>query len=1228
MSVDAWLDSVILDSALQEGVEPRGSESDEDSRPTQPDHARERDDDDDGDRDPAPRPRRGYPERPLDRRTSHDDELFRSAREQDYFAGYEEALPRRRHTDFEPGYDTETAADESDVELPSGGDRTVANDDHPASERPMSYDDALRRAEALAERLSLSALEDRYRPLVDQGFADVNGRLDSLTRQLGEIAQMSAASPPSPEPQDSGVARQFADAMSQLDRRFDQLIEEGRSAKVDMERELDRRLDLMISEGRSAKTVMEQRVDAVDRALADLHRDKAPPTFTADPPTPLDQALIEIADRQRMLDGYTPVAAARGVYPAATPNDALPRAHTQELSGLEHQLRQINTRIETLQQPCGLDKAVETLRNDLAEIGVVLQDAVPRKAIEALEGEVRSLAERIDQTRHAGADEPALAGVERGLAEVRDALRDLTPAENLVGVDHAVRHLTQKVDLIAETAQDPSALRQLEDAIVMMRGIASHVASNDALTKLSDDVRALTEKVDHAAAQVDSGALSALEQRIATLADALEARNQRGQVVPHELETVVKGLVDKIDRIQLTQPDHTVLGQLEDRIAKLVEKLDASDARLNHLETIERGLAELLLHLEHQRVPNLVHSGAQSAPEEVEALSRDVADLRETERKTLDSLEAVHGTLGHVVDRLAMIETDMRGRPEAAASAPMPPSPPAFVARPPVPEVQPSVIPAGGSAADPSPTPAPQPSAAQRPIEPQAAAASQPTKPVGPAPERRPIDPTLPPDHPLEPGSGMRGRNPGSPADRIAASEAALAGAKPTVIPDPAGKSNFIAAARRAAQAAGQTPAARPKTSGDIASAASRLASRVGKLRTLIAGGSAILLVLGALEITRTLLISADDAPANRTHGARSVASKPVAAKPIENGAAMPAVTAATAPPAQPSSPSLTVAANRQPPALPMLGATGSATPAPGIIAPPNPPSQAQPAAKTRGALAAAERDITGSVASAANPANSSAPVPPAAPATGPDKLPAAFGALRTAATKGDATAQFEVAARYAEGRGVPQNLTDAAEWFERAAKQGLAPAQFRLGGLYEKGLGVKKDLETARRLYLAAGEAGNGKALHNLAVLYAEGVDGRPDYQTAAKWFRKAADYGVTDSQYNLAILYARGIGVESNMTEAYKWFALAAREGDADSAKKRDDIASHLDPDTLKAAKQAVQSWAPVPQPDAAVQVKAPAGGWSDGAPATPAPKRKSAAVGSAAMIPLDLATPRSAQ
>jgi localization factor PodJL len=212
------------------------------------------------------------------------------------------------------------------------------------------------------------------------------------------------------------------------------------------------------------------------------------------------------------------------------------------------------------------------------------------------------------------------------------------------------------------------------------------------------------------------------------------------------------------------------------------------------------------------------------------------------------------------------------------------------------------------------------------------------------------------------------------------------------------------------------------------------------------------------------------------------------------------------------------------------------------------------------------------------------------------EKLPATIGGpkLRAAAIAGDAAGEFEVATRFADGRGVAPNQEEAQRWLALAAKQGLAPAQFRLGGLYEKGIGVKKDLALARDFYAAAAAKGNAKAMHNLAVLYAEGINGPADYRTAVRLFRMAADRGITDSQYNLAILYARGIGVEQNYADSYKWFALAASKGDSDAAKKRDEVAAHLDAQALAAAKLEVQKWAPQPQPADAISVKAPPGGW----------------------------------
>ena len=183
---------------------------------------------------------------------------------------------------------------------------------------------------------------------------------------------------------------------------------------------------------------------------------------------------------------------------------------------------------------------------------------------------------------------------------------------------------------------------------------------------------------------------------------------------------------------------------------------------------------------------------------------------------------------------------------------------------------------------------------------------------------------------------------------------------------------------------------------------------------------------------------------------------------------------------------------------------------------------------------------------------------------------------------------------RFVEGRGVPANLEEGARWFERAASKGLTPAQFRYASMLEKGQGVKKDLAAAQKLYIAAASKGHAKAMHNLAVLYAEGAEGKPDYASAAQWFRKAAEHGVADSQYNLGVLAARGLGTERNIAESYKWFALAAAQGDKEAARKRDDVAAHLDAQTLASVQQAVKSFTPTPQPAEAIQITAPPGGW----------------------------------
>lgn len=242
-----------------------------------------------------------------------------------------------------------------------------------------------------------------------------------------------------------------------------------------------------------------------------------------------------------------------------------------------------------------------------------------------------------------------------------------------------------------------------------------------------------------------------------------------------------------------------------------------------------------------------------------------------------------------------------------------------------------------------------------------------------------------------------------------------------------------------------------------------------------------------------------------------------------------------------------------------------------------------------------ATQDMTGTVTPS---------VASTAAATAKIDIPADAGpaALRDAAAGGDAKALFEIGSRYAESRGVKQDMAAAAKWYEKSAELGFAPAEYRIGNFYEKGTGVARDVKKAKTWYQLAAAQGNASAMHNLAVLFAMAADGVTDNESAAHWFQAAADLGVKDSQFNLGILAAKGVGIKQNLEESYKWFALVAKTGDKDAAAKRDEIAKALRPEQLERARAATELWKAKPLDPAANSADIPES-WQDGTPQTTA-------------------------
>ncbi|HGO8427817.1 TPA: tetratricopeptide repeat protein [Neisseria meningitidis] len=84
------------------------------------------------------------------------------------------------------------------------------------------------------------------------------------------------------------------------------------------------------------------------------------------------------------------------------------------------------------------------------------------------------------------------------------------------------------------------------------------------------------------------------------------------------------------------------------------------------------------------------------------------------------------------------------------------------------------------------------------------------------------------------------------------------------------------------------------------------------------------------------------------------------------------------------------------------------------------------------------------------------------------------------AAEQGNAAAQYNLGAMYAEGQGVRRDDAEAVRWYRQAAEQGLAQAQFNLGAMYYKGHGVRQDRALAQEWLGKACQNGNQDGCDN----------------------------------------------------------------------------------------------------------------------------------------------------
>lgn len=900
--------------------------------------------------------------------------------------------------------------------------------------------------------------------------------------------------------------------------------------------------------------------------------------------------------------------------------DMLPQSLS--LRSLEEKLRTLALAVDQLaaQRPSEtntlglIDERLDEISRAIVASTVAAQaSSFDPAVLERIENRIAALAGQIEEVAHDRQD----AEVMERLALLSRRVDDLASESRLP--EETIGRLADQIAAIAErVGQAPqmpdlgSLLEGLEQRFDMF-AVSLERRHSDAVDQGNVILRDFERRLEEVAERLDrrdavpafDGAevMEAIDARFDALARELDGREPAGQEAIRGLEMRLADISQRLDgsveRFGAIDPD--LIRSLEAQVAGLSAHLsqpggplpDFEDIspRLTQIEQSLAGTRETILEAAREAAERAVQSmaaeGAGGGVEQaaVAGLAQDLKTLESLTRRSDDrnarTFEAIHDTLLKIVDRLGSLEVS--GMVQAVPQ----PSPKISVGQPPSLDMEALAGEGETLLADAMDGEVQQRTPAQAASEAARAALGETAAQEGvrktsllgnltrafrkdAAP--RPAEPVLTGekvdaglDEPLEPSLVNRPLEPGSGAPDLNAilkrvrDERGQTDARPAA---DAAKSDFIAAARRAAQAAA-AEAETLKRQSSLGGPAKGL--RIGELfkarrKPILMAVGAVILALAGLQFGKAFLDGNEQvssaAPAPAAIERKVVQEQKVAGeKPVQEPEAAP-----LAPKAE--------AARIVEPVRMSEESTAPVKEQPDRFSAARAPEEAAPQAEA----GLTDAVSTGAVAPVSLPLSPALPVSPTL-----IDVPADIGtpALREAAAAGDAKALFEIGARYAEARGVKEDPAAAAQWYERAAELGLAPAQYRIGNLYEKGIGVGRDADKARKWYEMAAGQGNASAMHNLAVLLAMGTDGAADNEGAVRWFKAAADLGVKDSQFNLGILAAKGVGMQQNLEDSYKWFALVAKTGDKDAAAKRDEIAKALRPEQLEKARQTADLW-----------------------------------------------------
>ncbi|HET9401711.1 MAG TPA: hypothetical protein VFO34_12250 [Candidatus Acidoferrales bacterium] len=137
--------------------------------------------------------------------------------------------------------------------------------------------------------------------------------------------------------------------------------------------------------------------------------------------------------------------------------------------------------------------------------------------------------------------------------------------------------------------------------------------------------------------------------------------------------------------------------------------------------------------------------------------------------------------------------------------------------------------------------------------------------------------------------------------------------------------------------------------------------------------------------------------------------------------------------------------------------------------------------------------------------------------------------------------AEIGLAKMYAEGRGGSQNFEMAAEQLHNAAVGNHPEAQILYADMLMAGRGVPQNTSEALDWYQRAAQRRLGEVAHDIAIEYSGARGSDRDPKLEFKWRRYAASLSMDLAETQLANAYLAGKDVPRNLIDGFAWLAIA---------------------------------------------------------------------------------------